>query len=367
MVIYCGTMLAAVFLGWRLQVIKCSQQIGQKNRFRFWLTLFFLLVLLGGVVGFRKFVGTDYGNYTDIYLVMQNKTYAKIAEEQEFLFGFLNRFCFDQFDSYIPVFAISGFVSVGLILYGICKTSSADWLSLFLLFGGMYYFDLFNGMRQMIATAIMFAAYPLVPQKKWFPLILLTLVASGFHASAPVILLVFIFAVYVRPAGVVMFIKAAAFFAAFLFYNEFVEQLINTMNSSGSIYAHYEDMLSVENQGANILRFGLAAVPPVFGFYAWRNLRQQRSDAGILLNISIINALFMLLATCHWIFARFCMFFGIYNILLWPEIIKCFEPKSKRLLTTGVILVYFVYFCLIVHTDSNLLPYQSWAFGGTYA
>ena len=60
-------------------------------------------------------------------------------------------------------------------------------------------------------------------------------------------------------------------------------------------------------------------------------------------------------------------FFGIYNILLWPRILACFEPKSKKIMTAGVVAVYFLYFWLIVHTDSNLLPYRSWLFGGTYA
>ena len=190
--------------------------------------------------------------------------------------------------------------------------------------------------------------------------------AYGFHVSSVVVLIAFLYAAKVRPASPFMWLIIAAFVAAYFFYDTFIEMLINLLNQTGSVYTNYEESLMLQDQGANILRFGLAAVPGVLGLCFWRQLRHQREDVGILLNLSIVNALFMLIATRHWIFARFCMFLGIYNILLWPEILKCFEPKSRRYVLLGVIAVYFVYFWLLVHTDSELLPYQSWMFGGVY-
>ena len=178
--------------------------------------------------------------------------------------------------------------------------------------------------------------------------------------------LVFFFAAKVRPKSPVLWITIGAFVLVYIFYNAFVENLINLLNETDSIYSNYESMLIEKDQGAHALRFGLTAIPCVLGLLFWRQLSCQREDAGILLNLSIINALFMFIATKHWIFARFSMFFGIYNILLWPEILRCFESKSRQFLRLGIMAVYFVYFWLIVHTDSNLLPYRSWLFGGVY-
>ena len=178
--------------------------------------------------------------------------------------------------------------------------------------------------------------------------------------------MVFFFAAYVRPGSLPMWAVVAVFLVSFLYYQGFLDLLVEYMNQTESRYVNYEEMLENMDQGANILRFGLALVPVLFGGLAWKVMRRQRKDAGILLNISLVNALFMLLATKHWIFARYCMFFGVYNVLLWPEILLAFEPRSRKLMTVGVVCVYFVYFWLIVHTDSNLLPYRSWLFGGVY-
>ena len=367
MLIYLIVMLLSVCICWRMQVIRSNGDtlsVDVRKYHAFYCVL--LIALLGIVVGFRNGVGTDYGNYTDVYLLTRHKTVAQIFSEEEPLFGLVNMLSAKLFDSYIPMFVFMALVSVALIVYGIYKNSDNYALSVFLLIAGMYYFDLFNGMRQMMAAAIMFAAFPLVKKKKWIPVILLTLIAAGFHSSVYIVLFAFLYSTYVNPRSWYNIILIGAFFAAFIFFDSFSEVLIDLLVSSESRYATFESTLQQSGLGANVLRFGLTAVPVIFPLVLWRYLSQRGKDAGILVNLSLINSGFMLVATRNWIFARFCMFFGIFNILLWPKILSCFEGKSKRFMTFGVICVYFVYFWLIVHTDSNLLPYRSWIFGGVY-
>ena len=366
MIVYLSTLALSVFFCWQLQLTMAHNQHSPLHRVlcSFW---FILAALpLGFVVSTRNYVGTDYGNYIDIYRVCSWSSYSEIIEDPELIFGILNRWCYLTFDDYLPVFVISGMGTILLILYGIKHNSTSPWLSIFLFITCMTYFDLFNGMRQMISTAIMFAAYPLLQKKKWIPLLLLTAIASGFHASSYVILLVFLFSVYSPPNSPLSLLVILAFSVAVLLYGNFAEYLIEILNATESKYINYEDTLAATGYGANVLRFALAAVPVIFGWFCWPVLRRQRKDISILWNISLVNAMFMLLATRHWIFARFSMFFGVYNTLLWPEIIKCFDRRSRHLMIAGVLVVYFVYFWLIVHTDSNLLPYRSWLFGGVY-
>ena len=326
-----------------------------------------LVAVLGIVVGWRKGVGTDYGNYIDIFTLTRDKTYSQILNEDEPFWGVLNLFCSNLFGDYIPVFVVAAFLSVGLIVYGIYKSSISFPVSVFLLIAGMYYFDLFNGTRQMVATVILFAAYPLIEKKKWGWLLLLTLIAMQFHSSAWIVLVAFLFARFFKPRSWATVLLVSVFLIIYLNFDFFSDYLIEFLISSNSRYSNYETTLSQADLGANVLRFGLTAVPPLFSLVLWPHVKHTGKDTGTLVNLSIINACFMMIATRNWIFARFCMFFGIYNILLWPRILECFEPKSKRFMTIGVVAVYFLYFWLIVHTDSNLLPYRSWLFGGTYA
>lgn len=368
MQIYLAALLLSVCIAWRMQALSPQEgSLSPKSHRGQLVCCLLLTALLGVVVGWRNGVGTDYGNYIDIYTLTKDKTYAQVLRTDEPLWGVLNLFCARLFGGYVPVFALTGLVSVALIVYGIYKSSSRYPLSVFLLIAGMYYFDLFNGMRQMLAAVILFAAFPLLEKKKWLWLLLMTFVAAQFHASAWIILPVFVYARYVKPRSFANLALAGGFLVILLSFDQFSGTLIRLLQSTDSSYANYEDMLAQSGLGANILRFALTAVPPLFSLVLWKHLQNTGQDTGTLVNLSLINACFMMIATKNWIFARFCMFFGIYNILLWPRILSCFEPKSRRVMTAGVVAVYFLYFWLIVHTDSNLLPYRSWLFGGTYA
>ena len=330
MLIYLIVMLLSVCICWRMQVIRSNGDtlsVDVRKYHAFYCVL--LIALLGIVVGFRNGVGTDYGNYTDVYLLTRHKTVAQIFSEEEPLFGLVNMLSAKLFDSYIPMFVFMALVSVALIVYGIYKNSDNYALSVFLLIAGMYYFDLFNGMRQMMAAAIMFAAFPLVKKKKWIPVILLTVIAAGFHSSVYIVLFAFLYSAYVNPRSWYNIILIGAFFAAFVFFNSFSDILIDLLVSSESRYATFESTLQQSGLGANVLRFGLTAVPVIFSLVLWRYLSQRGKDAGILVNLSLINSGFMLLATRNWIFARFCMFFGIFNILLWPKILSCFAGRMR--------------------------------------
>lgn len=368
MLIYLSVMLLSVLICLRIQSLQPQQgSLAPRSR-RIQAGYCLLLVaVLGIVVGWRKGVGTDYGNYIDIFTLTRDKTYSQILNEDEPFWGVLNLFCSNLFGDYIPVFVVAAFLSVGLIVYGIYKSSISFPVSVFLLIAGMYYFDLFNGTRQMVATAILFAAYPLIEKKKWGWLLLLTLIAMQFHLSAWIVLVAFLFARFFKPRSWATVLLVSVFLIIYLNFDFFSDYLIEFLISSNSRYSNYETTLSQADLGANVLRFGLTAVPPLFSLVLWPHVKHTGKDTGTLVNLSIINACFMMIATRNWIFARFCMFFGIYNILLWPRILECFEPKSKRFMTIGVVAVYFLYFWLIVHTDSNLLPYRSWLFGGTYA
>lgn len=368
MLIYLTTMLTSVCVCFWMQSLRNRQEtLTSDTRKILTVCCLLLIAILGIVVGWRKNVGTDYGNYIDIYNLTKDKTYTQILKESEPFFGVLNLLCANIFDDYVSAFVLTALISVALIIYGLYKSSVNYPLSMFLLIAGMYYFDLFNGMRQMIATAIMFAAYPLVRKRKWLWLLVFTVIALQFHASAVIILTAFFYAYYVKPRSWINLVLICCFLFIFLNFGSFSNGLIELLSSSESSYSKYETMLLQADLGANVLRFALTAVPPLISMIWWPYLKKTDREAGTLVNLSLINACFMFLATKNWIFARFCMFFGIYNILLWPYILECFEPKSKRLMAASIVVVYFSYFWLIVHTDSNLLPYQSWLFGGVYA
>lgn len=52
----------------------------------------------------------------------------------------------------------------------------------------------------------------------------------------------------------------------------------------------------------------------------------------------------MAIATQNWIFARFTIYFGLYNVILMSWVISLFAKKQQKLVYYLVIGFYFVYF-----------------------
>ncbi len=358
MLIYLVTLTAAVLLA--LGAERASRPFPRR------LCLFALFLLLGAVAGFRLGVGTDYTAYVDTYTVSQNTSYAALLTGREPLFALLCRLCADLFGTPTALFALSAFLSVGLILSTLLKCSPSLPLSLFLFVTGMHYFDLFNGTRQMMAAALLFAACPMVKTRRWGRFFLLALLACCVHTAALIPAAALVAAARVRPGSAVMWLGAAAFLFCFLFYGDFAALLTELLERSGSAYAHYGGWLTRNDLGAHPLRFALCAVPALGGLLLLPCLEDGDGDPASLVNLSVLNALFLLLATRCWLFARLSIFFGLYDLLLWPRLIHCFDRPGRKLLYAGVGAVYFLYFWLIVHTDSHLLPYRSVLFGGVF-
>ena len=54
---------------------------------------------------------------------------------------------------------------------------------------------------------------------------------------------------------------------------------------------------------------------------------------------------FIILASYNWIFARFSMYFDLYNLILLPAIIYyCYRGWSKVLIVYLMVVLYLIYF-----------------------
>ncbi|MEA4831268.1 MAG: EpsG family protein [Oscillospiraceae bacterium] len=324
-----------------------------------WFATILIIALLTVIAGWRSFVGTDYSNYIDCYTVFSGWSYADAFKESEPLFTVLNIFVKDVFDNYIGVFAISGFLTVVCLVLSIRYYSSNFSLSVYLMFTSMVYFSSFNGVRQRLAAMIIMLAYPLIRKKKYVWLLIVIFIASLIHASS-IYMIAFILFSYTKAWSKFTGITISCFMLAFVFYQPFAGIIFKLLETFKSTYTSYETELTQTGFGANALRFIFLGIPVILSYIFYDSLKKTRPDIDILINFSLLNSLFMFLAIRHWLFARFNIFLDIFNILLWPEIIKVLQPKEKVFIGYIVTLVFFIYMCLMLKTESNLLPYKSW-------
>ncbi|WP_078432586.1 EpsG family protein [Metabacillus halosaccharovorans] len=195
-----------------------------------------------------------------------------------------------------------------------------------------------NGVRQFLAASFIFWAtkYLLTGQFKQY--FFIVLFASTFHGSALILLPIY-FIVRREAWTRVTFILLTFAILVVLGFEQFSKILFTVLEDS-----QYGDYSNFEEGGANILRVFVDAVPIVIAYFGRDKLRELWLKSDIIVNMSLIGLLFSIIATQNWIFARFNIYFSLYNLILISWIIYLFKDNSRRFVYFGLLVCYLLYF-----------------------
>ena len=223
--------------------------------------------------------------------------------------------------------------SITLIL--IYRKYSEDYIFSIFLFIAMGYYNgwMMNGLRQFLATCIIFAATPLLVKRKIIPTLLVILLAMTIHVSA-MMMIPIVLVVWFEPWKKGILVSYIVFvIALFVFVN-------NT------------DMLSEEilkqDDGANPIRIFISAIPVVIAFVGRKKIA---ADNNPLINICVNMAVFTMLIYFVATFTngigtgRLPAYTSIFNLILIPYLVtKVFDEKISKNLKLFFVLFYIAYF-----------------------
>lgn len=210
---------------------------------------------------------------------------------------------------------------------------------------------LFNGMRQFIPAAILFAAMGFLLEKRYSAFLILTLIVSTFHLSA-LLLIPAAFLVQGKAWNKKTLLFFAAIAVAILFLGQFTNFLETALSNT-----QYDDVVSqfAEDDGTNILRVLVYAVPVILSLMGKRHIDRYNSPIiNLSVNMSILSLGFYILSmfTSGIYIGRLPIFFSLYNYILLPwEIDAIFERRSARLVRV-VMICFYMAFCYYQMTIS---------------
>ena len=202
---------------------------------------------------------------------------------------------------------------------------------------------LFNGMRQFIPAAVLFACMGLIIKKKYIPLIIIILLASTVHLSA-LMMLPCIFIVQGKPWNKKTLLFLAAVVLAILFVDRFTDVLETLLANT-----QYDDVVQqfAYDDGTNLLRVLVYSVPPVLALIGRKQI--QKADNPIVnlsINMSIISMGIYIVSmfTSGIYIGRLPIYFSLYNYILLPwEIDNLFTKRSAVVLKIVMIGFYIAY------------------------
>lgn len=234
-------------------------------------------------------------------------------------------------------YALIGGLFAFAVMYATKLYSEQPLVSVLALFSLGYYTFSFTGLRQTVALSIIILCFCMIEQKKYWIAILLILVASLYHNSA----LIFLLIVFVRDRRIkiwqyVMFMLAS---------------LVGVMVFEAEVYAFISDIVdSVERlesyagytYGLSWAGFIIQLLIFIFCMVLYNGKNKQ-----LLLNTSFFGVLFQMLTVLLAEFFRISMYFSIVNILLIGNVYcqNRFTTRSKhiaRILLVAALILYFI-------------------------
>ena len=359
MTIFWVTLASSYFFAWFAKYFPSRFRVGSRFLLypNIWLAVMSLLILVL-VAGLRWGIG-DTPTYTDEFINLgthisdiRNGSDPGFSVVELLLKHITN-------DPQILIFT-TALITSALIIFALYQYAVLFELAVFLYIATGAYIISMNGIRQYLAAAIIFVATRWLLAGKWWYYFLAVLLAASFHSTAIVFLPLYFL---LRSTAwswrtLLIMLGGALFFALF---QESIPLLRSSLGDAN--ISHFNADLTVSH-GANIVRVIIAAVPVVMAFIGRRQLRQAWPQSDIIVNCSIFNFLFMLIGMKNWMFARFCIYFDLYNMILFPLLIKELFAEQIRPFIYGTCMVcYFSFFyyqwCIAdnLFYMSNYLPH----------
>lgn len=274
---------------------------------------------------------------------------------KDILFYYLTK-CFTCIcsDFHVYVFVISAFV-LGSFSIFIYQHSDRPVFSYVTYYALGYYAIGFQMLRHVMALSILLLAYNFILERKMMKFMAIVLLASCFHSSALIFLIVYPFSR--MKIGIKQWIAIIVAVVSVIIAREKITGIINMLLSGMDRYSRYsENATQLSLMGA----FVLICVYIVSFIFAYPTYKDD-DELKMLINLSVISIAFMTLVTVVGEFHRISMFFGIYNTVLLPKAWEKYQPRDGRLKVVyllGINMVFIIYFLFYGLSNYSLSVYK---------
>lgn len=321
------------------------------NRRR-WFYIFVSALPMILIAAFRYDVGEDYLRTYVPYFESVQQFAASGYTHLEPLYHLINLIIAKLHGNYVWVFALSAVIFYMAVYAQILEDSPYPLLSVFLIVGMGYCFVFFNAMRQMVGCAILLFAVRYIKQRRLLPFLLCVALATGFHMSCALFLVMYwIGKIRIRPLVATLITIAAV--VANSWIGVFLRWIV-----SKTQYAVY--LLSVFDTGETA--YVMLAINLILLFFmsvGYRNDEQYQMYYNLQLAallITIFSGKVVLILRCLWMF-------GLPAIISLPIAAKHLpvENRERKLIISIIMILYFIYanYTVGVQNSNNVLPYQT--------
>lgn len=313
--------------------------------------VFFVLAsaVLIFVAGFRYYVGADFINYFSHYKDNADAFFETLLVLDEPGYNFI---CW-----LVVLFKGNGavviFMAAAITIFCFLRTiyNNTNHLlaaTLLFVFLGCWHGS-FNGIRQYLAAAILFAGIRFIKEKKFWKYAFVVFIAFLFHSSAVLMIFIYFIAynkinlknIFILIIGSIIILYSfteVLNFAGFLLKQEYIE--------SGYI-----------TNSVNNLRILVAVAPAIFFLVLYQN-KTITKEQQFWLNLLIINGIVMFATSNSTYLARMGIYTAPFSAIAIPELLKDANLKGKNIIMTIIICAFAIFWWYEVSKAGTLNNFQ---------
>ena len=294
------------------------------------------------LIAFRDIkVGTDTsGTYLKIFnFATLNRSWEiEVRRWSEIGYFMINRIIGHFTDNYNYVIIITGTITWFLYYRYIVKNSVNPRFSILLFFLSFYYFHSFNGIRQLLANAILLQGFKYIYSRKFKNFLIIILVASLIHTMS-VLMLPFYFLSKIatnRKTSIVLVLVSKVVLSAMMYnLSGFISntKYYNLLHDNRSYVGGYWWSDIVISSAIFFVFF--------FIFDEKKNTNTYNNLNGWLITVSLIIAVN---SNSIPIPNRFLWYANINLPVYIPQMLKSIEQKKNRAICTSLILCFYLFY-----------------------
>lgn len=308
----------------------------------------------------RFHVGTDMNTYMNMFERYSNYTWPEFFAnvDGDLLFAIIAKITYSQ-GGRVLTWGTFAFLII-LPVYTTLRKQYPD-ISMgvaFFAFLCFYFAISFNITRQFIAVAIIFWGLKFVFQNQFIPFLVVVIVATGFHVSAPIALLVWF--LWDHKAGSAIKGKRRLAFligvaVLVLLYQSAIEFVTNNIDALSSYASYAETSIRGQNRDLYLNLLELAVL-----LYFKRFLcKDEKND--FMYSLLIISVMIGFTGFLHPQVKRMAYYFAMPSKIVLLGNLQYGFTKNSRILAKVLICIYvatvFVLTTYILR-ESNLIPYR---------
>ena len=300
---------------------------------------FVIAAMLIIVAGLRYRVGTDYMAYYRTRVEDWKTVWDYIVHFREPGIRVLSRISVMIADDGAVLIFICAVIITGIYCLMIYRYSPMYLVSMLLFLFLGEWTGSFNGIRQYLAAAIVFAGHRYILKRKFVPYLLTVLLATLFHKSAVVMILPYF--LFARKPDATQFVILAAGAVIVRFSYEIIVDLVELFK--GTIIDWTDAYMT---RDVNPWRIAVSFVPVIL-FFSSCDRKHMNKTQELYMNSLLFNAFAMLASMGSAYFGRIGIHTGAMACIGYGHLFTLI-PKSKHrnveiMVTLLVFMIYWIY------------------------